>query len=100
MRINVVKVKRILLIILTIIVCFLVLFAIYTNKSRFYTAETVKYSRVTIDEKTDIKKIINQYSDNNTKDRFISELKKVNDLPDLSDEKVYGKTIYVPLISN
>ena len=100
MRINVAKIRKIFLVILTIIVCFLVLFAIYTNKSRFYTSETVKYSRVTIDEKTNIKTIVNQYSNLDNKERFISELKKINDLTDLSDERVYGKIIYIPLISN
>ena len=97
---NIAKIRRILIIVLTIFVCFLVIFAIYINKSRFYNSETIKYSRVTIDERTDIGKIIDQYSDEENKERFISELKKVNGIPDLSDEKVYGKTIYVPLISN
>ena len=100
MRINVAKIRKIFLVILTIIVCFLVLFAIYTNKSRFYTSETVKYSRVTVDEKTNIKTIVNQYTNQDNKERFISELKKINDLTDLSDERVYGKIIYIPLISN
>ena len=100
MRINVAKIRKIFLVILTIIVCFLVLFAIYTNKSRFYTSETVKYSRVTVDEKTNIKTIVNQYSNQDNKERFISELIKINDLTDLSDERVYGKIIYIPLISN
>ena len=100
MSINIAKIRRILLVILTIIVCFLVIFAIYANKSRFYSYDTVKYSRITVDEKTDLKDIINRYSDNNTKDKFISELKKVNGLIELTNDKIYGRTIYIPLISN
>jgi hypothetical protein len=97
---NVVKIKKFFTIILAIIVSFLVIIAVYTNKSRFYNSETLKYSTVTIDDTTDINDIIDNYSSHNNRDKLISEIKKVNDLSCLSDEEVYGKTIYIPLINN
>lgn len=100
MKLNVAKIRKVFTIILTIIVFLLVVFAVYTNKSRFYSTETVRYSLITIDEKTDIQEIIRQYSNQDNKERFISEIKKVNGLPDLSEEEIYGRTIYIPLISN
>ncbi len=78
----------------------LVIYALYTNKSRFYNLETVKYSQITIDETNDINDVISTYSDKNNKDKFISEVKKVNNLSSLSNESVYGKTLYIPVIKN
>ncbi len=100
LQINIAKMKQIFTIILTIIVSILVVLAIYANKSRFFTIETEKYTCITVDEKTNIQKIIEVYSDQENKERFISELIKVNNLPGLSEEEVYGRTIYIPLISN
>lgn len=100
MKINAVKIKKFFTIILSILVGLLVVFAIYSNRSMFYNDEIIKYSLVTIDEKTDIQDIINKYSNNNNKNSIISEIKKINNLPDLSKKEIYGKTIYIPLTSN
>ena len=100
MKINVEKIKKLFTIILSIFVGLLVFFALYSNRSIFYKDETMKYSLITIDEKTDIQDVINKYSDSNNKDKIISEIKKINNLPDLSKKEIYGKTIYIPLTSN
>ncbi len=100
MSIKIEKLRKIFIVILTITVTFLVIYAIYANKSRFYDKETIKYSRVTIDEKTNISDIISEYSGKEDKDKFISAIKKVNNITDLDNETIYGKTIYIPLMEN
>jgi hypothetical protein len=100
MGVKIEKIKKVSIVILTVIIAMLVIYALYANKSGFYNPETVKYSQVTIDETSDINDIISEYSDKNNKDKFISEVKKVNNLSSLSNESVYGKTLYIPVIKN
>jgi len=100
MGIKIEKLKKVFIVILTIIVALLIIYALYANKSRFYNPEIVMYSQITIDETNDINDVISKYSDTKNKDKFISEVKKVNNLSNLSNELVYGKTLYIPVIKN
>jgi hypothetical protein len=100
MRIKVEKIKKTGVILLALIVSILVIYAVYSNRSTFYGAEIVRYNQVTVDEKTDMEKIISAYAGDSSKEKIISEIKKVNNLTDLSDESVYGKTIYIPIVAN
>lgn len=100
MGIKIEKLKKVFIVILTILVVLLVIYALYTNKSRFYNPEIVMYSQITINENNGINDVISTYSDKNNKDKFISEVKKVNNLSSLSNESVYGKTLYIPVIKN
>jgi hypothetical protein len=101
MKIKVEKIKKTGVILLALIVSLLVIYAIYSNRSRFNDSEEiVRYSQVTIDEKTDMAKIISACAGNSSKEKIISEIKKVNNLADLNNESVYGKTIYIPVIEN
>ena len=100
MCIKIEKIEKFFIIILTLFVSILVIYALYSNRSRFYGTEIVRYSQITIDEKTDIDKIISSYSGDNSKEKIISEIKKVNNLTDLNNESIYGKTIYIPVIAN
>jgi hypothetical protein len=100
MSIKIEKLKKAFIVILTVVVAILVIYALYTNKSEFYNSEIIKYSQIKIDETNDINDVISTYSDKNNKDKFISEVKKVNNLNSLTNESVYGKTIYIPLIKN
>jgi len=100
MNIKIEKLKKFFITILIVLVTFLVMYALYENKSKFYNAEIVMYSQITIDDTNDINDIISSYSDDNNKDRFISEVKKVNNLSNLNNESIYGKTLYIPLIKN
>lgn len=100
MKIKVEKIKKTGVILLALIVSLLVIYAIYTNRSMFYGTEIVGYSQVTIDEKTDMDKIISACAGDSSKEKIISEIKKVNNLTDLNNESVYGKTIYIPVIAN
>ena len=100
MGIKIQKIKKIFILLLSVAVAFLVIYAIYSNKSRFYSTDTVKYSRITIDETTDLDDIISKYSGNENKDKFINAIKKVNNIAKLDNESVYGKTIFIPLAEN
>ncbi len=100
MSIKAEKIKRIFIILLTLLVSFLVIYALYSNRTRFYSTEIVRYSQVTVDEKTDIEKIISSCAGTGSKEKIISEIKKVNNLTELNNESVYGKTIYIPVIEN
>src|SRR4030042_705015 len=100
MDIKIEKLKKVFIVILAVLVAFLVIYALYANKSRFYNPEIVMYSQITIDENNDINDVISEYSDTKNKDKFISEVKKVNKLSNLSNESVYGKTLYIPVIKN
>jgi len=100
MNIKVGKIKKIFTLILAILVSFLVIYALYSNKSRFYNPETIRYSKITMNENTNINDLIESFSDNRTKDKFISEVKKVNNLNTLDNETVYGKTLLIPVIRN
>ena len=100
MSIKVEKIKKIFITLLVVLVSFLVIYAIYSNRSRFYSAEIVRYNQVTIDEKTDMEKIISACAGDSSKEKIINEIKKVNNLTDLSNESIYGKTIYIPVIAN
>ena len=100
MSIKVEKIKKIGVIILALMVSFLVIYAIYSNRTRFYSAQIVRYTQVTVDEKTDMEKIISACAGDSSKEKIISEIKKVNNLRDLSNESVYGKTIYIPIVAN
>jgi len=100
MSIKIEKLKKVFIVILTIFIALLVIYALYANRSRFYKPEVVMYSQVTINETNNINDVISTYTDNYDKDKFISEIKKVNKLSSLSNESVYGKTLYIPLIKN
>jgi hypothetical protein len=100
MIINIEKIKKISIVILTIIIGCVVIYALYINKSRFYSSETVKYSQVKIDETTDIDDVISKYSDQDNKEIFIIEVKKINKLSSLDNNSVYGKMIYIPIMGN
>lgn len=98
---NIVRVKKIFIVVLAVIVSLLVLYALYTNKSKFYDPDKiVRYSQITIDETTDINKIIDEFSNYNNKERLISEIKKVNNLTVLNNQTVYGKTLFIPVMEN
>jgi len=94
------KILKVFTIILAVVVSALVIYALFLNKSRFYSPETVRYSRVTIDEKNDINELLLSINDSRTKYKFVSEIKKVNNLNNLDNESVYGKTLLIPVINN
>ncbi len=102
MQSYVVTIKKSITIFLVIVVSILTVIAIYSNRHRFYSSgtEIIKYSQVTVDERFNLNDVVEKYSDSGTRTVFISELKKVNNISTLSDDSIYGKTIYIPVISN
>ena len=97
MDVKILKIKKIFIIILSVIVSLLVIYAFYSNKNRFFNPEIIKYSQVTIDETTNLDEIIAEHSKYENKEKFISEIKKVNNLSNLNNESIYGKTLYIPI---
>jgi hypothetical protein len=94
------KIKKVFTTILIVIVSVLVVFALYMNKDRFCSIDPVKYAQVTIDENTNLDNIIASYDENTDTDVVVDEIKKINNLTSLSNETVYGKTIYIPIFEN
>ena len=98
MVINIEKLKKIFTVFLIIIVALLVMIALYTNRTRFYSPKVIRYDRITISVNNDINKVLEEYSLSSNKDKLVSEIKKANKLSSLNNESVFGKTIYVPVI--
>lgn len=94
------RIRKISIMVLLVMVSLLVVYSIYANRSRFFEDETIRYSKVTIDANTAIEDIIDKYSSDEDKGRFISEVKKINNLKILTNDTVYGMTILVPVVEN
>ncbi len=99
MRIFKINIKKIFLYILIIIVSLLVVTAIYSNKYKFNSIDTVKYIRINIERATNIEELVDKYSSNRTKEKFVTEIKKINNM-DSFDYISGNKTIIVPIIEN
>ncbi len=89
--------KKIFLYILIIVVAFLVINAFYFNRYKFSGITTTRYTRVSLDHRTNISELADKYSNNMTKSRFVSEIKKINDI-DKSDYIPGNSTIIIPII--
>lgn len=91
------KIHKIFLYILLIIVSFLVIAAIYSNSYKFNDLNTIKYVRINIKKSTNIDDLANEYSDRRTKEKFVTEVKRINNMGSL-DYISGNKTIIIPLI--
>lgn len=89
--------KKIFLYILIIVVGFLVITAFYYNRYKFSGITTTRYTRVSLEYETNIDELADKYSNNITKSRFVSEIKRINDI-DTSDYIPGNSTIIIPII--
>jgi cell division protein FtsL len=89
--------KKIILYILIIVVAFLVITAFYYNRYKFSGITTTRYTRVSLEYETNINELADKYSNNITKSRFVSEIKRINDI-DISDYIPGNSTIIIPII--
>ncbi len=89
--------KKIILYILIIVVAFLVITAFYYNRYKFSGITTTRYARVNLEYETNIDELADKYSNNITKSRFVSEIKRINDI-DTSDYIPGNSTIIIPII--
>jgi type IV secretory pathway VirB3-like protein len=99
MRTIKIKIKKIFLYILLIVVFFLVMTAICSNRYKFASLSTIKYIRINLENSTNINDLANKYSDNRTKEKFVSEIKRINNMGSL-DYISGNKTIIIPLIED
>jgi cell division protein FtsL len=89
--------KKIFLYILIIVVAFLVITAFYYNRYKFSGITTTRYTRVSLEHETNIEELSDKYSNTITKSRFVSEIKRINDI-DTSDYIPGTSTIIIPII--
>jgi len=94
-----IKIKKIFLYVLLIVVFFLVITAICSNRYKFASISTIKYIRINLENSTNINDLANKYSDNRTKEKFVSEIKRINNIGSL-DYISGNKTIIIPLIED
>ena len=90
-------IQKIMLIITTIIVSFLVIIAIYANKSHFYNPQIIKYKQISIESDQEIFDLADSYNDIKQKDKFISEVKKINNIN--SFDNISKKIIIIPIVN-
>ncbi len=99
MKIAKMDIKNIFLYILLAIVSFLVLIAIYFNWNKFDCGVTIKYDRINIDRETNINEIADKYTNYKNKAKFISEIKRINEIN--STEFIPGNsTLIIPIIKS
>ena len=99
MRTIKIKIKKIFLYVILIVVFFLVITAICSNRYKFTSLNTIKYIRINLENSTNINDLANKYSDNRTKEKFVSEIKRINNMGSL-DYISGNKTIIIPLIED
>lgn len=92
-----INIKKIFLYILIIIVVCLVITAFYYNRYKFSGITTTRYTRVSLEHETNISELADKYSNNLTKSRFVSEIKRINDM-DNADYIPGNSTIIIPII--
>lgn len=92
-----INVKKIFLYTLIIIVVFLVITAFYYNRYKFNGTITTRYTKVSLEYETNLNELANKYSDNETKEKFVSEIKRINNI-DSSDYIPGNSTIIIPII--
>jgi len=73
--------------------------AIGRNRYKFAILSTIKYIRINLENSTNINDLANKYSDNRTKEKFVSEIKRINNMGSL-DYISGNKTIIIPLIED
>lgn len=90
------NIKKIFMIILIIVVSILVLAAFYSNKHKFGGVDTIRYMKISLSSVTNVQELAEKYSDSETKEIFVSELKKVNDIS--SSDYIIEKTVFIPVL--
>jgi hypothetical protein len=84
---------------LTVIIVFsLVLTAVFTNIDKFLSKETIKYTQIYTGSGIMIDDLISKYSNQEDKETFIAEVKKINKLND--GEYINKKSLIIPIIDS
>jgi hypothetical protein len=94
----VMNIKKMLMIILITLVSVLVILAFYSNRHKFSGFETVKYVKISISTPVSAIELADRYSGPEHKDRFVSELKKINNLG--SAGNINKNTVLIPVFGS
>ncbi|MEA2015248.1 MAG: hypothetical protein U9O59_00775 [Actinomycetota bacterium] len=94
-----IKIKKVFLFLLIIVVSFLVLSAFYFNRHKFEGINIVRYTSVILEDGTSVESFANKYSDKENKTKFVSEIKKMNNLGS-SDYIPGNSTLIIPIIES
>jgi hypothetical protein len=97
-RVAEMNIRKIFMIILIVVVSILVVMAFYSNRDRFSGLETVKYVKINLSSPVSAFELADKYSDSRSKDRFVSELKKVNGLS--STSSIDKSTVLIPVFES
>ena len=92
-----VNLKKILLYILIIIVFFLIVTAFYCNRHKFNDLDTIRYTKIVLNNGTSLNELADKYSSIKTKTKFLSEIRRVNNI-DTLDYIPGNATIIIPVI--
>jgi len=95
---NKIKVVKIAYTLTVIIVFSLVLTAVFTNLDKFLSKETIKYTQINVESGIMIDDLISKYSNQENKETFIAEVKKINKLND--GEYINKKSLIIPIIKS
>ena len=91
------RINKIMLTITSIIVAFLVIIAIYTNRSQFQNPIVTRYRQISVERDHDLYEILDSYSDYKKRDKFITEVKKINNIN--SFDNISKQTIMIPIVN-
>ncbi len=94
----VMNIRKMLMIILIAAVSVLVIMAFYSNRHKFSSLETVKYVKISISSPVSAIELADRYSGPESKDRFVSELKKINNLASAGD--IIKNTVLIPVFAS
>ena len=92
------NIKKVFFIILVIAVSILVFFAFYSSRDKFSGIDTMKYMKIHLNNITSVSELAEKYSDSKTKDRVVSEIKKVNEIS--SYDYIDRTTVFIPIFKS
>lgn len=95
---NKIKAMKIVYTLTVIIVFSLVITAVFTNLDKFLSKETIKYTQINVESGIMIDDLISKYSNQENKETFIAEVKKINKLDNL--ERIDKKSLIIPVIKS
>jgi hypothetical protein len=72
--------------------------AFYSNRNKFSGLETVRYIKINLSSPVSAVELAEKYSDVKAKDRFVSELKRVNGLS--STENIDKDIVLIPVFES
>jgi hypothetical protein len=89
------NIRKMLMIILIAVVSVLVIMAFYSNRHKFSGFDTVKYVKISLSSPVSAAELADRYSGPESREKFVSELKKINNLGPAED--INKNTVLIPV---